>query len=661
MTKPSKALTTGHLRPADSSNPYVTTIMTDQPLAYYQLTDTNATLLDSSANAINGTYGADVTRSVTAITNGASAAAKFPGGPTYDPSGYAFTPVSSILQPAHITLEAWIKLSAANTTQHDLPIVAYGTVGKGVRYGLYLHGLVAGNNALMYYQHNAGQNQLALLGGTRLVVGPIYHIVSTFDGSHATTYINGNQEITWSYPGTIDFSAPFSDGLQIGGADQVPAYASASFPGTISQVAVYGTALSPAQVVNHFLAGQFVPMITENATPSDGFVDSIGVNAHFENSGSAYATQYQQVKSLLVGSGIRHLREAMSFTEPWFLHNMIDLAASGVSASYLAQGNLTQAQVQQFPSLVGASFEQFEGVNEPDIDGNPNWVSDTRTIQQNLYTWVKSDPQIAKYPVIGPALTGMGSCIALGDLSGSEDAGNIHDYFGVFNPGTGGWGGTYPPYGVYGSISYNVNLGRIQSGTKPIMATESGYGTISGNPLTLDYRTHLRYMTRLFFEQLNAGVSRTYSYELLDEGGTNVFNNFGLIQTNLQPKPAYTGIKSLIAALKDPGPAYTATPLTYALTGFVNNVHHTILQKRNGTYVMAIWLEMPDWITANNAGGDITVPNQTVTLNTSNKFSSAGLQTMDDNGNLTTAPLSWNGQSATVSVSDKVSLITLTP
>jgi hypothetical protein len=168
-------------------------------------------------------------------------------------------------------------------------------------------------------------------------------------------------------------------------------------------------------------------------------------------------------------------------------------------------------------------------------------------------------------------------------------------------------------------------------------------------------------MTRLFFEQFNHGIVRSYTYELMDEGGTTVFNNFGLVTTSLQPKPAYTGIKSLIAQLADPGAPFTTTPLAYKITGFINAVHHTLLQKRNGHYVLAIWIEVPSWITLNNAGGDINIPPQSVTLTTGKQFSSATLRTMDEGGNITAAPLTWNGTSAAISVTDKVSLIDLAP
>ncbi len=652
-----RSLATVH---SETTNAYVSDVLQAQPLTYYQLNDPTSSMTDSGNHRLNGSYGSSVHLQGATITTAATSAAVFPGGSSYNPNGFGRTSPSTLLQPPRVSLEAWIELSAPNATAHDLPIVVYGSASSSVRYGLFLHGLGGGINSLLYTQHNVGQPQGALYGGIRLVAGPVYHVVVTFDGITIRMYVNGIADMTLTYSGSIDYSPYFSDGLQIGGANQIPAYASASFPGTIAQVAVYPQALTQQQITSHFLAGQIVPMITEQATASDVFVDSIGINTHFERSGSIYVTQYAQVKALLVASGIRHLRESMIFNAPWYVNTMKDLAASGVRASYGALPSFTEAQVQSYPSLVGDSFEQFEGVNEPDLGFKPGWVQATRSFQQNYYSWVKGDPAISKFPVIGPALTGMESSIALGDISAYEDAGNIHDYFGAFEPGTAGWGGTYPPYGCYGSIAYNVNLGRLQSGSKPIMATETGYGTIAGDPLTLDYRTDLRYMTRLFFDQFNGGIMRSYPYELLDEG-PGLFNNFGILQINTQPKPSYYGIKSLIAALADPGAPFSPSTLTFQLTGFNANVRHTLLQKRNGDYVLAVWIEMPGWITENNAGGDIIVPGQIVTLATTQHFRAAAISAMDDSGKLTTTPMNWNGQSASFEATDRVTLITLSP
>lgn len=654
------ALAVPNVAAAATSGPYASNILSAKPLGYYQLSDATSKLVDSSNHSVSGTYGSAVIRQTEAVTAGAASAAGFPGGSSYNSNGYAYTPRNAALQPATVSLEVWIKLDAPNATNHDIPVVVYGTVGRGVRYGLWIHGLGAGKQCFLYQQHNLGAVPFAVHGTTDLLVGSIYHIVTTSDGQTVRTYVNGVPETATAYAGSIDYSATFSDGLQIGGANQIPAYAGASFPGTIGQVAVYSGALSASQVTSHFLAGQSIPMVTEAAASSDAFVDSIGLNAKFDNEYSTYGTHFAQVKNLLVDLGVRHLREAMSWNYSGYFTMMKELAASGIRASYLTQLKTTQSQVQQFPSLVGNSFELYEAPNEQDDVGNANWLPQCRAFEQTLYGWVKSNPATARFPVLGPAIVGRTDIISLGNLSAYLDYGNLHDYFNVFNPGTPGWGGTYPPYGGYGAIDYNVNLAHVIGGTKPVISTETGYGTIAGNPLTLDYRTDLRYMTRLFFEQFNGGVSRTYSYEFLDDG-SGLFNNFGIVQSNLVPKPAYYGLQSIISVLKDPGSSFQTTPLTYQFTGFINSVHHTLMQKRNGQYVLAVWLELPGWVTAGNVGGDIIVPGQTITLTTAKHFSTASQWTMDDGGHFTLSPLSWNGTSATMEVTDKITLINLGP
>ncbi len=637
---------------------YAATVLADKPLAYYELNDASSILQDSSATRLAGTYGNAVTRRMPSITNGTPNAAAFPGGSTYNANGFAYTRVAHQLQPATLTLEAWVKIKARNTNSHDVPIAGYGDLGRGIRYGLYVHGLTGGNT-FAYVQHNTGQaNQLYVYGKTRLVDGLIYHIVAAFDGTRVTTYVNGVVDQQIDAPGTIAYPADdIHNGLQIGGNFGSSEYGDASFNGTIGQVAVYNGALSAARIQSHFLAGQIVPLETDTPANADAFVDSIGINAHFEDSSSEYAKKYEAVKNVLIASGIRHIRVGMTFNNGDFLNEMKELAGYGIHGSYITPSTFTKSQITRFPSLVGASFEQYEPPNEQDDVGNPDWLGTCKTFQKNLYTWVKSDPATARFAVLAPPLANRQSYSELGDISAYADYGNFHDYFGAFNPGTPGWGGDYPPYGYYGSISYNVNLARVVAGKKPLMSTETGYGTIAGNPLTLDYRTDLRYMTRLFFEQFNGGVTRSYSYELLDQGGDAVFANFGIVQTDLQPKPAYTAIKSLISELKDPGPHFSTTPRTFKLSGFNENVHHTLLEKRDGTYILAMWIEQPGWNTVDNRGGDVVIAPQTVTVTATDNVTNSTLVTLDESGHAIRQSLEWHDRSASMTLTDKISLL----
>ncbi len=393
----------------------------------------------------------------------------------------------------------------------------------------------------------------------------------------------------------------------------------------------------------------------EAASDSDAFVDSIGFNAKFEIPKSLYATHFSTVKSLLAGAGIRHIRVGFQFNNPTYDRMMRDLAAAGVHGSYVTQLHYTQSQLTDFPSAVAPSLESYEGPNEPNQQGNADWSTQTRTFQQNLYAWVKGDPRTKQFAVIGPSVTNHFEDI--GDMSPYMDYGNIHNYLDVFNPGTIGWGSRHPE-GVYGSIDFNVNEGKKISVTKPVMSTETGYGAIpQGSKTMLDYRAQLRYMSRLFFQQHNHGVVRTYAYQFLDNAGLGLFDRFGLVQYDLTPKPAYAAIKSIVAVLSDPGPRFAATPLVYQLAGDTSNVAHTLLQKRNGDYVLAVWIEKPSWNP--HGGGDIVVPEQTVSLTAQAHFSRATLYSMDESGRFSTSTEQLSNNTTSFRVSDKISLLTL--
>jgi hypothetical protein len=106
-----------------------------------------------------------------------------------------------------------------------------------------------------------------------------------------------------------------------------------------------------------------------------------------------------------------------------------------------------------------------------------------------------------------------------------------------------------------------------------------------------------RYLPRLFLEFFDAGIRRSYLAELIDEGNdiTDREDNFGLLRNNGAPKPAYLAIQNLISILKDPGAAFTPGQLSYTLSGDQTNLKHLLLQKRNGTFYLALWRAVPDY------------------------------------------------------------------
>jgi hypothetical protein len=174
--------------------------------------------------------------------------------------------------------------------------------------------------------------------------------------------------------------------------------------------------------------------------------------------------------------------------------------------------------------------------------------------------------------------------LAIGALSAFLDYGNQH---------------SYPNQRPSENIQLHVNSLAPMNGTKPMVATETGYCTdrLAGCPSELATG---KYYSRLFFEYLNAGVLRTYGYELLDDpsmatnddalGGWQA--NFGMVHTDGTDKPSFTAVSREIALLGDPGPAFTPGALKFTVNNPPNQVHHTVLQKRNGTFYLVFWQEV---------------------------------------------------------------------
>jgi hypothetical protein len=132
-------------------------------------------------------------------------------------------------------------------------------------------------------------------------------------------------------------------------------------------------------------------------------------------------------------------------------------------------------------------------------------------------------------------------------------------------------------------------------------------------------------------EAWNAHVPRTYIYELVDEGG-GYFGSYGLTDGNGNAKPAYTAVKNLLAHLNDPGAPVVPTSLSYTIAGPVQ-VHHALFQKRDGSFVLALWLEAPEWDPGTNSPVAISPQLTQVTFGSSP--SSVRTTSFDDTGNVT--------------------------
>ena len=254
--------------------------------------------------------------------------------------------------------------------------------------------------------------------------------------------------------------------------------------------------------------------------------------------------------------------------------------------------------------------DALEGLNEVDNNGWSNWVSIAQTQQQQLYQAAKADSNLAKVPVLNFTLTKSTSYSLVGNMTAYMDYGNFHPYPGGRNPESG--------------IVGQINLQTPVSGSKPLMATETGYHadinsttTRSQGDWPVNDTVFATYYLRMLLENFRLGIKRTYGYEFLDEqpdpGLSTQELEYGLVRDDWSLTPAYASTKNLISLLSDPGVSFTPGSLTYSLTGTTASTHSVLMQKHDGSFWLAVW--QADQIWGGTTRQVISTPTASITLN----------------------------------------------
>jgi hypothetical protein len=391
----------------------------------------------------------------------------------------------------------------------------------------------------------------------------------------------------------------------------------------------------------------------EPARRAGSFVDSVGVNVHLQYNWTLY-DNFAAVQTLLTGLGVRHIRDGISPGWTNLCSEFSQLASHGIRADFIVGSWMSPTDVTAWDSCTGRSADAYEGLNEWDISHPPsdtNWPQTDRSVQQWLYSTVKAMRPVT---VVAPSLTSESAYTSLGSVAAISTVGNTHVYFAARNPGTTGWGAGNS-FGVYGSLKYDLAIARQTTGAKPIYITETGYGDTS-NTVYVPPATKARYTLRTLLEAWNARVSRTYIYELVDEGG-GYFGSYGLTDGSGNVKPAYVAVKNLLAHLSDPGSPVVLGSLAYTLAAPAQ-VHHALFQKRDRSFVLALWLETSEWDP--NANIPIAVPPQAARLTFGRVPKSLRTTSFDDAGNVTTQMLAPAGV-LTLNVGGSPTLLDIAP
>ena len=358
----------------------------------------------------------------------------------------------------------------------------------------------------------------------------------------------------------------------------------------------------------------------EQAIEADDVVNSIGVNTHFAYTNTYYYQKYPQVIAAISAAGIRHIRDGYydwpAGNQMYTIHQAV--RAAGISTDYVISYNplTTVSDLESFQTLAG-DMESIEAPNEFDDNGGTNWAS---TLLSFLPTLQQAGLTL-HVPVLGPSLVFEQSYGELGNISQYQNFSNLHIYLGGRNPGTSGWGSSDAEGNSYGSILWWLDNANITAPGAPSYVTESGYIQLSttSTPYTVPYPVASLYTIQTILEMMTHGINRTYIYELMDESSSA---DYGLMTNTLQPKYSYNAINALTSLLGDRGASFSPGKLQYSLTGSTTNVHHLLMQKRDGSFYLALWVNLPVYNPANNTTINVEPQGVTLTLDSGHEVQS---------------------------------------
>ena len=410
--------------------------------------------------------------------------------------------------------------------------------------------------------------------------------------------------------------------------------------------------------------------------PADSFVESMGVNVHWGYTDRVYYSAFPEIKERLKELGVRHLRDGTTVNEkPTVVKRINELYDDlKIRTTFITgqreNGYPTPLDVSQIGDELQALKKLYplnliaaiEGPNEYDADnnhqGDPDWVSNVQEYQQIVHKLAKADSDLRDIPIIGPSFITEQAYQKVGNLDPYIDFACLHAYQSWRNPGSKGWGNN-----GYGSLSWQFNYlaARQSPSGKPIQSTECGYNNYLPAERGVTEQIQGKYITRMFAEFFRRGIVRSFTYELIDQGTLADKNGervFGILRNDRSRKPAFYAVKEMIKLLSDPGTTFKPTPLTYQLSGSTDNVRQLLLQKRDGTYYLLLWLEVESWDGAKDVERSFDPQSVAVQLPSSIKQVQLHRQGLD--GKMDKKALTIENKAVKLGVYDRMQVLELT-
>jgi Concanavalin A-like lectin/glucanases superfamily len=224
---------------------YANAVMADNPIAYWRLDEPagSRTALDSTGNGYNAVFESQLMVGVPGLLDG-GLAVLVPDISMSDIHLVGPVDLANIgTGGAHFSLEAWIRPNSTMGGTRGI-FDDHVSLAGGVNWAINASGFLT----LRFNENAFGESFVAT--GVELSPGTAYHIVATFDGT-VRQYVNAVSAGFTVPTLAITSNVP----PVILGSTGGPGLSSNAFDGVIDDFAIYATALMPARITAHYVAG----------------------------------------------------------------------------------------------------------------------------------------------------------------------------------------------------------------------------------------------------------------------------------------------------------------------------------------------------------------------------------------------------------------------
>jgi hypothetical protein len=402
----------------------------------------------------------------------------------------------------------------------------------------------------------------------------------------------------------------------------------------------------------------------EQAAVSQNFVNMAGVVTHFNYTNTIYGSNWPQLFQALQNLGVHHIRDGYFDPNqyPELIQEHQQLQAAGIRTTYVMpyDPSIPASSIDQLASETG-DMDAIEAPNECDILGQCGGGGVTGI--QNAIAMLpalRTSAYDLSVPLIAPSWVLPSSYPIAGNLGGLVALNTVHVYFGGRNPGSSGWGDYDAQGNSFGSFNFWLDQAAIDVPNLPTQIGETGYISFpyTSTPYTVPESVTASYVPRTMLLAFKHGYDKTFFYQLIDDPTSP--QGYGLLHTDLSPKAGFTALQNLLSLLSDPGGSnFSPGSLSYTILGGDSSVNHLLLQKSDGSYWLALWLEEPSWDPANVVSLPVTPENIGIQLGPG--YTTTTNYQFNNTGNVVAFNQPMNGNIAGLTVTDQISIIQIVP